>query len=117
MEPTKIEFEDMKIEDLLKEYIVSDKVFAEMRHNLDELRELFEIEQTNIKFDQALLNEVVEILSQFVPNSVAIFSGSRRLGYRFKNEVMTKSSIFLNRECLMAQLNETPQFVIVLRCT
>jgi hypothetical protein len=31
------------MEDLLKEYFVNDRVFAEIRQHMDELRELFDI--------------------------------------------------------------------------
>lgn len=48
---------------------------------------------------------------------MAVFLGSRRLGWVYKNEYQKSKAIFPNRDSLMAQLNETPQFIVVLRCS
>lgn len=48
----------MRMDDLLREYFVNDVIFAEMRQKLDDLREIFGVEQTNVRFDEGLLHEI-----------------------------------------------------------
>lgn len=84
---------------------MNDDLLNSIREQIDDYREVFEVEQTGILFDKHDVVKVTALYLKFNKNATAIYSGSRRNGYYLNKDTKT---VFPDKTSLICQLNERP---------
>lgn len=102
IQPKKKGFEEMEEDDFLRECTINDELFLQAHEEIFDFRSALNLEKVNIIFDRDDLTNVIRRYLCKNPSSVAIYSGSRREGYRISNSL---TSVFPDKRSLMCQLN------------
>jgi hypothetical protein len=92
----------MEIPDLVREYTVNDDLLNIFREQIDDYRNVFEVEPMSIKFEKEDIIKIVSIYQGHRKRAAAVYSGSRRNGY-YMNGV--SEGIFPDKTSLLSQLN------------
>jgi hypothetical protein len=102
----------MDISDLIRHYGVNSDLLMQLKDEVDHYRQQLDIDQINVMMEPSDLHGVIDQLLPVFSKAVAVYSGSRRTGFLTSDN---QKSILPNKQCLISQLNERPEFLFVLQ--
>lgn len=103
----RITFDQMKVEDLLREELINETAFHIITELAEKICDLLGLEDFVFSSFEDINFVMVEII-KFHHKAIGAYSGSRRVGYLMKGQ---QDGIFPNKFSLLSTLNEHPQFV------
>ena len=91
---------------------MNEEVLMNIKESVETYREIFDIEETMIHVEKEDIFRIIEIVLKINPSSFAFSSGSKREGYFMESE---SKGLFFDKTSLVSQLNERPDFLLVMR--